>query len=133
MRRPPFLPAVLSLLVALAPPAALSQSAPGPVTPPVSAEPAPPARGTVVVFHGNAGHVGHRAFYAAIFTRLGWRVILAEYPGYGPRGGQVGERPLVEDAEQTLRRAVELAPAEYTLPAGNLEYLMQVRTTAGHD
>ena len=38
-----------------------------------------------------------------------------------------------EEAEKTLRRAVELAPADYTLPAGNLEYLMQVRTTAGHD
>lgn len=38
-----------------------------------------------------------------------------------------------EEAEKTLRRAVELAPADYMLPAGNLEYLMQVRTTAGHD
>ncbi len=38
-----------------------------------------------------------------------------------------------EEAEKTLRRAVELAPADYALPAGNLEYLMQVRTTAGHD
>jgi pimeloyl-ACP methyl ester carboxylesterase len=72
------------------------------------AEPAPPARGAVIVFHGNAGHVGHREFYAAVLTRLGWRVILAEYPGYGPRGGQLGERPLVEDAEQTLLRARQL-------------------------
>ncbi len=72
------------------------------------AEPAPPARGTVIVFHGNAGHVGHRAFYAAVLTRLGWRVILAEYPGYGPRGGRLGEDPLVKDAEQTLLRARQL-------------------------
>jgi hypothetical protein len=72
------------------------------------AEPATPARGTVIVFHGNAGHVGHRAFYAAVLTRLGLRVILAEYPGYGPRGGRLGEYPLVRDAEQTLLRAREL-------------------------
>ncbi len=38
-----------------------------------------------------------------------------------------------EEAEKTLRRAIELAPAGYRLPAGNLEYLMQVRTAAGHD
>jgi Flp pilus assembly protein TadD len=38
-----------------------------------------------------------------------------------------------EEAEKTLRRAIELAPADYWMPAGNLEYLMQVRTTAGHE
>ena len=72
------------------------------------AEPATPARGTVIVFHGNAGHVGHREFYAAVLTRQGWRVILAEYPGYGPRGGPLGERPLVADAEQTVLLARQL-------------------------
>lgn len=52
------------------------------------AEPAEPARGTAIVFHGNAGHAGHRAYYATALTRMGLRVILAEYPGYGPRGGR---------------------------------------------
>ncbi|AOK18935.1 alpha/beta hydrolase [Burkholderia cepacia] len=66
------------------------------------AEPAGVARGTVVVFHGNAGHVGHRSYYAAAFTRMGWRAILAEYPGYGPRGGTPGEETLVADAQQTI-------------------------------
>lgn len=66
------------------------------------AQPAGPARATALVFHGNAGHAGHRAYYAEALTRLGLRVILAEYPGYGPRGGALGERALVDDAEQTL-------------------------------
>jgi uncharacterized protein len=69
------------------------------------AEPVGTARGTAIVFHGNAGHAGHREFYAAALTRLGLRVILAEYPGYGPRGGAVGERNLVDDAEQTIALA----------------------------
>src|SRR5687768_2341620 len=43
------------------------------------------ARGTALVFHGNAGHAGHRSYYAQALTGLGLRVILAEYPGYGPR------------------------------------------------
>lgn len=66
------------------------------------AEPAGPARGTAIVFHGNAGHAGHRRFYAGALAGLGLRVILAEYPGYGPRGGALGEPSLVADAEQSL-------------------------------
>ena len=71
------------------------------------AEPAGTARATAVVFHGNAGHAGHRTAYAAALTRLGIRVVLAEYPGYGPRGGIVGERSLVDipDALGAVKRA----------------------------
>lgn len=70
------------------------------------------ARGTAVVFHGNAGHAGHRTFYAKALTGLGLRVILAEYPGYGPRGGELGERSLVADAERTI----DLAHARHSRP-----------------
>ena len=69
------------------------------------AQPAGAARGTAIIFHGNAGHAGHRAFYAEALTALGLRVILAEYPGYGPRDGGLGERSLVDDAEQIIALA----------------------------
>jgi pimeloyl-ACP methyl ester carboxylesterase len=69
------------------------------------AEPAGQVRGTAIVFHGNAGHVGHRAFYAQALMPLGLRVILAEYPGYGPRRGRPGEASLVADAEETIALA----------------------------
>lgn len=69
------------------------------------AEPAEPARATAIVFHGNAGHAGHRRFYIRALARQGLRVILAEYPGYGPRNGELGEKSLVNDAEKTLSRA----------------------------
>lgn len=69
------------------------------------AEPAGAVRATAIVFHGNAGHVGHRAFYAQALTPLGLRVILAEYPGYGPRAGLLGEASLVADAEETVALA----------------------------
>lgn len=65
-------------------------------------------RGTAVVFHGNAGHAGHRAFYVETLTRLGLRTILAEYPGYGPRSGKLGQASLVDDAAATLERAHRL-------------------------
>lgn len=70
------------------------------------AQPAGAARGTVLVFHGNAGHAGHRAYYAEVLTRQGFRVLLAEYPGYGARGaGELGEASLVNDARQTIAQA----------------------------
>ncbi len=72
------------------------------------AEPAGTARGTVVVFHGNAGHAGHRGGYADALNRLGLRVVLAEYPGYGPRDGRPGERSLTDDAAATLALAFRL-------------------------
>jgi pimeloyl-ACP methyl ester carboxylesterase len=65
-------------------------------------EPAGPARATIVLLHGNAGHAGHRSWYAEALTRLGLRVILAEYSAYGPRAGRLGEASLVADAAQTV-------------------------------
>ena len=76
------------------------------------AEPAGAVRGTAIVFHGNAGHVGDRAFYARALAPLGLRVILAEYPGYGPRAGVLGEASFVDDAGQT----VALAHRQYGAP-----------------
>jgi uncharacterized protein len=84
------------------------------------AEPVGAFQGSAMVFHGNAGHVGQREYYATALTRLGLRVILAEYPGYGPREGQLGERNLVDDAEQTIVRAHQLYGAPLLLVGESL-------------
>ena len=82
-------------------------------------EPVGPARGTLVLFHGNAGHAGHRADYAEL-GRLGLRVILAEYPAYGPRPGQVGETAMVADAVDTLTLARRQFPGPLLLAGESL-------------
>ncbi|MCX8004137.1 MAG: lysophospholipase [Burkholderiaceae bacterium] len=69
------------------------------------AEPPGAARATAIVFHGNAGHAGHRAHYAQALAPFGVRVLLAEYPGYGPRDGELGEASLVADAASTIEHA----------------------------
>ena len=69
--------------------------APAPATP----------RGTAIVFHGNAGHAGQRGHLAAALAGTGLRVILAEYPGYGPRDGALGEASLVADAADSIALA----------------------------
>jgi len=65
------------------------------------------ARGTIIVFHGNAGSALDRSYYVHALGRLGYRVILAEYPGYGSRPGKPGETQFTADAIETIRLATK--------------------------
>ncbi|WP_235557301.1 alpha/beta hydrolase [Methyloglobulus morosus] len=62
-------------------------------------------KGTVLVFHGNAGAALHQAYYIDALQRLGYRVIVAEYPGCGARNGSPSEEVLVEDGIATANMA----------------------------
>lgn len=63
------------------------------------AEPAGKAVGTCVIWHGNAGSARHRGYLAAPLLRAGWRVAVAEYPGYGARPrGSLREAALTTEA-----------------------------------
>ena len=62
-------------------------------------------KGTIVVFHGNGGTAADRAFYLKALGPLGYRVILAEYPRYGGRKGELGEKAFVNDGSETVRLA----------------------------
>jgi len=70
----------------------------------------PETNGTVLVFHGNAGGAHERAFIAKTFRRLGWRTVLAEYPGYGPQPGVPGEVAFLENGRETARLVRRLYP-----------------------
>lgn len=67
----------------------------------------PHPKGTIIVFHGNAGTAYARSFYGKALSPLGLRVILAEYPGYGGRNGQPSEEILVNDALETIQLAYQ--------------------------
>jgi alpha-beta hydrolase superfamily lysophospholipase len=64
-------------------------------------------KGTVIVFHGNAGSATDRTYYLDALERLGYRVILAEYPGYAARSGDLSEQALVADGIQTAKQALK--------------------------
>jgi len=64
-------------------------------------------KGTVIVFHGNAGTASDRDYYVTALGSIGYRVILAEYPGYGVREGELGERSFMNDAQATVRLVSE--------------------------
>jgi len=59
-------------------------------------------RGTIILFHGNAGHALHRSWYADELEKLGFKTLLAEYPGYGHRNGAMGEKSLAGDAAESI-------------------------------
>lgn len=71
--------------------------------------------GTVLVFHGNAGGAPEREFYSEALQKFGWRVILAEYPGYGARSGKLGEDSFREDGRTTARLVRKLYPGRLVI------------------
>ena len=63
----------------------------------------PEPRGTIVVFHGNAGCAYDRLYYVNAFTRRGFRTFLYEYPGYGGRPGRPSASSIIADAQALIR------------------------------
>lgn len=63
-------------------------------------------KGTVIVFHGNAGSATDRTYYRDALEKQGYRVILAEYPGYAARKGSPSEQALIADGIQTAKQAL---------------------------
>ena len=78
--------------------------------------PADPTGFTVLLLHGNAGNIGHRANRLRRMRELGWGVLLLEYRGYGGNPGSPSEDGLMRDAQAGLaelrRRGV---PSDRTL------------------
>ena len=67
----------------------------------------PQSKGTIIVFHGNAGLANNRAHYIDALENSGYRVVLAEYPGYGAKNGKPSEQALLADASKTVSKAIE--------------------------
>ena len=65
------------------------------------------SKGVVLLFHGNAGSAVDRFYYVTEIQRLGYRVVLFEYPGYGARPGSLREAAFVANAIRAARTAVE--------------------------
>jgi pimeloyl-ACP methyl ester carboxylesterase len=63
----------------------------------------PAPRGTIVVFHGNAGCAFDRGYYVDAFAQRGFRTFLYEYPGYGGRPGSPSAASIVGDAQVLIR------------------------------
>ena len=57
---------------------------------------------TLIVFHGNAGHVGHRVDKFKAFLEEGFGLLLVEYRGYGENLGKPTEDGFYKDGIAAL-------------------------------
>ncbi|KAI9673837.1 MAG: hypothetical protein M1829_003955 [Trizodia sp. TS-e1964] len=70
---------------------------------------------TVLMFHGNAGNIGHRIPIAKVFQQsLGCNVLMLEYRGYGLSTGTPDEQGLVLDAQTALEYLLQRADTRDT-------------------
>jgi fermentation-respiration switch protein FrsA (DUF1100 family) len=60
-------------------------------------------RGTVLLFHGNAGNIAARVDYLLMFHRLGYSTLIVDYRGYGQSTGRPSESGTYRDAEAAWR------------------------------
>ncbi|MGH6933121.1 MAG: alpha/beta hydrolase, partial [Dongiaceae bacterium] len=56
----------------------------------------------LVFFHGNAGHIGHRAYRLPPFLESGFGILLVEYRGYGGNPGRPSEQGFDADGRAAL-------------------------------
>jgi len=81
------------------------------------------SRGTVLYFHGNAGHLAGRAEIARRWAERGLDVLLFDYRGYGRSGGSPSEAGLYRDARAAyryLRRERGVSPERILLHGHSL-------------
>lgn len=57
---------------------------------------------TIIYFHGNAGHIGHRLPLVRPYIKKGYGVFLLEYRGYGDNLGKPTEDGLYQDARAAV-------------------------------
>lgn len=73
---------------------------------------------TILFFHGNAGNLSGYAHRMALYSRLGYDVLMVEYHGFGKSQGEPSEKTLYLDAEAAWRHLTEergVAPSKVVI------------------
>lgn len=72
--------------------------------------PRDPTKAVIVLFHGNAGHYGHRVYKANYYINAGYGFLLAGYRGYGGNEGQPTEQGFYNDGRAYMQWIKEREP-----------------------
>ncbi|KWR90864.1 hypothetical protein RM96_06980 [Cupriavidus sp. IDO] len=75
---------------------------------------------TAVFFHGNDGDAFERLSLARVFNNRGYRLVLAEYPGYGPNPGKPSQATIVPSAITLMQEISRRWPGRVTLVGESL-------------
>lgn len=62
---------------------------------------------TIIYFHGNAGHLGHRSWYFRVLANNGFGLLALDYRGYGKSEGSPSEQGFYQDARATIAYAMK--------------------------
>jgi len=89
----------------------------------------------IVLYHGNAGHIGDRAKKARTFIDRGYGVYRAEYRGYAANHGMPTEEGFYKDAESALAWLVEngYPPSQWVLYGESIGSGPAVEMATRHD
>lgn len=89
---------------------------------------------TVLMFHGNAGNIGHRVPIARMFVRrMGCSVLMLEYRGYGLSTGSPDEHGIMIDAQtgyEYLRQRAETRDNDIVVFGQSLGGAVSIQLTA---
>lgn len=66
-------------------------------------KPAPEGKPTIILFHGNAGHIGTRMPLARQLIQQGFGILIFDYRGYGGNSGRPSEQGLYDDARAGMQ------------------------------
>jgi pimeloyl-ACP methyl ester carboxylesterase len=75
---------------------------------------------TALYFHGNDGNAFTRLGLAKVFNSRGYRLVLAEYPGFGPNPGKPSQATIVPSAMVLMREVSRRWPGRVTLVGESL-------------
>ncbi len=89
--------------------------------------------GTIVLFHGNGGHRGHRLDWLELLSAQGAGVFLIDYRGYGGSEGSPSEDGLYLDGEAAIAWVHEHAPGPLVLMGESLGNGVAVEMARRHE
>lgn len=75
---------------------------------------------TALFFHGNDGNAFERLALAKVFNNRGYRLVLAEYPGFGPNPGKPSQATIVPAAMALMGEISQRWPGRVTLVGESL-------------
>ncbi|NND63197.1 MAG: alpha/beta hydrolase [Flavobacteriaceae bacterium] len=75
-------------------------------------------KGIVLYFHGNSGDLDRWGSIAGSFTKFNYDVLVMDYRTYGKSSGNLGEKPMYEDAALFYKKAAELFPEDQIIVYG---------------
>jgi len=97
--------------------------------------PAAAERGTVVLFHGNAGNIGHRLDTLRFLNDLGLATLIIDYRGFGRSEGRPTEAGTYRDAEAAWAHLVTergVAPERIVVFGRSLGAAVAAHLAANH-